>query len=165
MNSLLLMIGLALMVDEWQPIHAVDVAPDGITELKAGFGSTLATARIRTVKLENGAENGGERNRGFHCSGGRNPCSPVLELEFEVDGKYVLVPASVFADLADVNTAELRQTGEVVTLFLSCGDAASSYSAMIEFDAIRVRKREIISGFGTNEVAEETTYHELAPLD
>jgi hypothetical protein len=165
MNTLMLLLGLAAVVDEWQWKQAVEVAPDGITELEAGLGPSLATAKIRTIKLEKGAQAGGERNRGFHCSGGRNPCSPVLEVELEVDDKKVRVPASVFADLADVNRAELRQTGDTVTLVLACGDAAGSYSVRIEFDAVQVRKRQLIGAFGTHEVAEETTYHELTSLD
>jgi hypothetical protein len=165
MNTLLLVIGLAVVVDEWQWKHAVDVAPDGITQLEAAFGPSRATATIRTIQLEEGASTGGERTRGFHCSGGRVLCSPVLDLELEVDGEDVPLAPSVFADLADVNKAELRQTGDTLMLVLDCGDASGSYSVRIEFDAGQVRKRQIVSAFGTHEVAEETTYNELTPLD
>lgn len=165
MSMFLLIFGFAVVVDEWKPLQPVEVAPDGFTELDASFGSSHATAKIHTLQLEEGAENGGERNRGFHCSGGRVPCSPLLDLEVEVGGVAVPVPPSAYADLADVNVAELRQTGDGMTLYLACGDAASSYSVRIEFDATRVRKRQVISGFGTNEVAEETIYSELTPLD
>lgn len=164
MNTLLLMLAVAL-VDEWEWKRAVDVAPDGITELDAQFGPSMATAKIRTVKLEEGAANGGEGDRGFHCSGGRIECSPVLDLQFEVDGEDVWLPPSVFADLADANRAELRQTGNTMTLVMQCGDASASYSVRIEFDEERVRKRQIIRGFGTNELAEQTTYFELTPID
>jgi hypothetical protein len=165
MNLFLLVFGFAVVVDEWKPVYPVKVAPDGFTELDASFGSSVATAKIHTLQLEQGAENGGERNRGFHCSGGRIPCSPVLGLEVEVGGHGIAIPPSAYADLADVNVAELKQTGDGMTLYLSCGDAASSYSVRIEFDATRVRKRQVIGGFGTNEVAEETVYNELTPLD
>jgi hypothetical protein len=89
----------------------------------------------------------------------------VLDLELEVDGEDVPLAPSVFADLADVNKAELRQTGDTLMLVLDCGDASGSYSVRIEFDAGQVRKRQIVSAFGTHEVAEETTYNELTPLD
>jgi hypothetical protein len=165
MNPILCMLGMVMVVEPWQPQLPVEVAPDGITQLEAGLGPALATATIHTLKLEKGAQDGGERNRGFHCSGGWNPCSPVLDLEFEVDGRRVFVPDSVYADLADVNTAELRETGGTVTLHLTCGDASGSYSVRITFDAQRVLKRQVIAAFGTNEVAEETTYFEGTPLD
>jgi hypothetical protein len=165
MSAFLLVLGMVLVAEEWKPKTPVDVAPDGITEVETGMGEINASAKIRTLKLEKGAQDGGERNRGFHCSRGRNPCSPVLEIEFEVNDKDVFVPDSVYADLADVNNAELRQTGDNITLELECGDAAGSYSVRIIFDAGGVRKRQIISDFGTNEIAEETTYFELTPLD
>ena len=178
MKAMLFLVAMAFVVNEWKPEHPVKVAPDGITELEAEFCPGVSgpracpaqnradvTAKIRTLRLEEGAENGGERNRGFHCSGGWTRCSPVLEIELEVDGKNVYVPASVYADLADVSTAELRQAGETITLELECGDASGSYSVRIVFDANDVIKRQIISAFGTNEVAEETTYFELTPLN
>jgi hypothetical protein len=165
MNILLLMLGLTVVVDDWQWKLPVNVAPDGITELEAGFGPTLATAKIHTIKLEEGASNGGERNRGFHCSGGWTQCSPVLDLELKIDGKDLPLRPSVYADLSNVNRAELRRTGDTLTLVLDCGDASGSYSVRIEFDAGRVRKRQVIGAFGTNEVVEETTYNELTPLD
>jgi hypothetical protein len=178
MNVLPLIFAMAVAIDEWKPEHPVNVAPDGITELEAGFcrGSakefpcdesnrSYVTAKVRTLKLEEGAQNGGERNRGFHCSGGRIHCSPVLEIEFEVDGKNVIVPDSVYADLADINTAELRQVGHSMTLELECGDAAASYSARIVFDENRVLKRQVVASFGLNEVAEETNYFEVTPLE
>lgn len=180
MTSILLLLGLVVAIDEWQPKLPVQVAPDGVTELEGALCRTattstpcpggqgnrsVATAKIRTLMLEEGAANGGERNRGFHCSGGRIRCSPVLEIEFEVDGRNVPVPDSVYADLADVNTAELRQVGATFTMELECGDASGSYSVRIVFDADRVLKRQIIAAFGLNEVAEETSYFELTPLD
>src|SRR5688572_29965229 len=92
---------------------AVDVAPDGLTSLEAGFGQELAQATIHTIQLEKGGESGGARNRGFHCTGSRIPCSPVLDLRLQVKGKDVPVPTSVFADVSDVFKAELAQQGDV----------------------------------------------------
>jgi hypothetical protein len=165
MTNCLLLLALVLGFDEQAKTGVVEVAPDGVTELEAGLGPRVATTKIRTLKLEPGAENGGERNRGFHCSGGRIPCSPVLEIEFRVDGADVLVPASVYADLADVNRAQLRQMGDVVALFLECGDAAGAYSVRIDFDANGVRKRTMVGGFDESQVVEETTYHQYEVVD
>ena len=178
MKTCLLVLALVLGFDNQAKTGVVEVAPDGITELEAGFcrGSTnsfpcapanqsSATAKIRTLRLEPGAENGGERNRGFHCSGGRNPCSPVLEIEFRLDDTEVGVPASVYADLADVNRAQLRQMGDGMALFLNCGDASGSYSVRIDFDAKGVRKRSMVDGFDESEVVEETTYFQYEVVD
>jgi hypothetical protein len=178
MKTCLLVLALVLGFDDQAKSGVVDVAPDGITELESGFchGSTnsipcarpnrsYATAKIRTLKLEPGAENGGERNRGFHCSGGRIPCSPVIEIELKLDGIEVGVPASVYADLADVNRAQLRQMDDGVALFLNCGDASGSYSVRIDFDAKGVRKRTMVDGFDESEVVEETTYHQYEVVD
>jgi hypothetical protein len=178
MKTSLLMLALVLGFDEQAKTGVVEVAPDGVTELEAGYcrGSTntvpcaqsdrsIATAKVRTLRLEPGAENGGERNRGFHCSGGRSPCSPVLEIEFRWDGADVAVPASVYADLADVNRAQLRQMGDGMALFLDCGDASGSYSVRIDFDAKGVRKRAVVEGFDESQVVEETTYFQYEVVD
>ena len=165
MKTCLLMLALVLGFDEQAKTGVVEVAPDGVTELEAGLGSAVATVKIRTLKLEPGAENGGESNRGFHCSGGRIPCSPVLQIQFEVDGADVMIPASVYADLADVNRAQFRQMGDEVSLFLECGDAASAYSVRIDFAAKGVRKRTMVAGFDESEVIEETTYHQYEVVD
>lgn len=178
MKTCLLVLALVLGFDDEAKTGVVEVAPDGVTGLEAGFcrvsansipcpraDQSYVTAKIRTLKLEPGAENGGERNRGFHCSGGRIPCSPVLEIEFKWDGTEVGVPASVYADLADVNRAQLRQMGDGVALFLSCGDASGSYSVRIDFDAKGVHKRMVVDGFDESEVVEETTYHQYEVVD
>jgi hypothetical protein len=165
METFLLMLALVLGFDEQAKSGVVEVAPDGITELEAGLGPALATVKIRTLQLEPGAEHGGQSNRGFHCSGGRIRCSPVLEIEFTVDGTEVQIPASVYADLADVNRAQFRQMGEEVALFLECGDAAGAYSLRIDFGATGVRKRTMVGGFDESEVVEETTYHQYEVVD
>jgi hypothetical protein len=165
MKTSLLVLALVLGFDEQAKTGVVEVAPDGVTELEAGLGSARATVRIRTLTLEPGAENGGGSSRGFHCSGGRIPCSPVVEIQFKVDGTEVMIPASVYADLADVNRAQFRQVGDEVALFLECGDAAGAYSVRIDFDAKGVRKRTMVDGFDESEVVEETTYHRYEVVD
>jgi len=178
MKSCLIVLALVLGFDDQAKTGVVEVAPDGITELEAGFcrgsansfpcaaaNQSSATAKIRTIRLEPGAENGGERNRGFHCSGGRIPCSPVLEIEFKLDGNEVGVPASVYADLADVNRAQFKQMGDVVALYLECGDASGAYTVRIDFDAKGVRKRSMVDGFDESEVVEETTYFQYEVVD
>jgi hypothetical protein len=165
MKTCLLMLALVLGFDEQAKTGVVEVAPDGVTELEAELGTALATVKIRTLMLEPGAEKGGESNRGFHCSGGRIPCSPVLEIEFKVDGTEMDIPASVYADLADVNRAQFRRMGDGVALFLECGDAAGAYSVRIDFDAKGVRRRAMVDGFDESEVIEETTYYQYEVVD
>jgi hypothetical protein len=89
----------------------------------------------------------------------------VLEIEFRWDGADVAVPASVYADLADVNRAQLRQMGDGMALFLDCGDASGSYSVRIDFDAKGVRKRAVVEGFDESQVVEETTYFQYEVVD
>jgi hypothetical protein len=165
MKTCMLMLTLVLGFGRGAATGVVEVAPDGVTELEAGLGQSSAIVKIRTLKLERGAENGGEMNRGFHCSGGRVPCSPVLEIEYRVDGVDVGVPPSVYADLADVNRAQFRSMGDGVALLLDCGDASASYSVRIDFDAKGVRKRAMVGGFDESEVIEETTYFRYEVVD
>jgi hypothetical protein len=74
-----------------------------------------------------------------------------------MNGKPVFVFRSVYADLGDLNDAELIVGKQISILKLSAGDGAEGYFAKIEFDGKSVRRRTLY--VGPDEPSEETVYH------
>lgn len=102
------------------------------------------------------------------CTYSRYPCSIVDYIDISVNDKPLWVPRSVFCDLADLNTAEVKFWQNEITLILNGGDASESYMVEIEFDAKGLKRRRILpSELGTEPVepSEETTYHMLILKD
>lgn len=93
------------------------------------------------------------------CTYSRYPCSVVDYIDILVNGKPIIVPRSVFCDLADLNTAEVQIKQEDAIIVLTDGDASESYIVKIEFDTERVKRRVTASGMLPDEPSQETTYH------
>lgn len=93
------------------------------------------------------------------CTYSRYPCSIVDYIDIVVNGKPIIVPRSVFCDLADLNTAEVRIGQNESILTLIGGDASESYLVKIEFDTERVKRRVTASGMLPDEPSQETIYH------
>ncbi len=88
-------------------------------------------------------------------------CSVVTELDISVNGKQIFVPHSLIADLAIIDTAEIRLEKENMMLLLEEGDASESYYDKIEFDRDRV-KRKLLSAdesMAQSELLQDTKYY------
>jgi hypothetical protein len=95
------------------------------------------------------------------CTYSKYPCSIVDYIDVVVNGKPIIVPRSVFCDLSDLNTAEVRIEQKKSILMLTGGDASESYIVKIEFDTERVQHRsKYWSEYSKDEPSEETIYHE-----
>ena len=93
------------------------------------------------------------------CSYSQYPCSILDYLDIFVNDKRILVPRSVFCDLADLNTGEVKIESRKGILKLTGGDASASYRVKIEFDEERVKRRVTSSGMLPDEPSQETVYH------
>jgi hypothetical protein len=87
------------------------------------------------------------------------PCSIVDGIRILKNGKAVFVFRSAYADLGDLNDAELLIGKEISVLKLSVGDGAQGYFVKIEFDAESVKRRTVGSAPDFNEPSEQTVYH------
>jgi hypothetical protein len=79
-------------------------------------------------------------------------------IEIAVSSKPITVPRSVFCDLADLNSAEIRIEQNELILTLTGGDASESYIVKIVFDTEHVKRKTLSSGMIPNEPLQETTY-------
>ncbi len=93
------------------------------------------------------------------CSYSQYPCSIVDYVDIFVNDKRIFVPRSVFCDLADLNTGEVKIEQKKAMLILIGGDASASLIVRIEFDEERVNRRVAFSGMLPDEPSQETTYH------
>jgi hypothetical protein len=83
----------------------------------------------------------------------------VDAIDIAVNDKSIIVPRSVFCDLADLNNAQIQIGQKETILTFTGGDASESYIVKIVFDAGRVKRRVTASGMLTDQPSQETTYH------
>jgi hypothetical protein len=144
------------------------VSSQGVTNVDAKFGGTLISVTIATHEVDIGKPSDPEPEKKLtNCTYSRTPCSLVDLVEIEVSAKDVLVPRSVFADVADVHWATLRQAqDDKFVLIFVCGDASETYTLEVTFDREMVLQRERIeSGAQLGEISERTSYFKLPVLD
>jgi hypothetical protein len=135
------------------------VASNGVTDVTAAFGKNQVSVKITTHEVDIGKPSDPRPEKIFSsCTYSRFPCSPVNYMEILVNGNALFVARSVYADLADVGVASLRQTkkGQFV-LTLAGGDASESYTVEVTFDENLVRQRTLTSN-EARQVMQRTTY-------
>lgn len=93
------------------------------------------------------------------CTYSKYPCSIVDAIDISVNNKSIFIPRSVFCDLADLNTAQIKIGEKESILTLMGGDASESYIVKIVFDSGRVKRRVKESGMLPDQPTQETTYH------
>lgn len=139
--------------------RAVEVAKQGVTELNEAFSRNKISVKITTLEVDIGEPSDPWPEKKLtSCTYSRFPCSLVNDVEVAVDGNDLFVARSVYADLADINWASLREkrAGRYI-LTMNGGDASESYTAEVEFDEKMVRRREFISNFN-EQVVQRTEY-------
>jgi hypothetical protein len=142
------------------------VASQGTTDVAATFGKTQVSVKITTHEVDIGKPSDPRPKKILSsCTYSRVPCSPVDYVEISVNGNPLFVVRSVYADLADVGVASLRQQkkGQFV-LTLSGGDASESYTVEVTFDESLVRQRTLKSNLD-RQILQRTTYFAAPPLD
>lgn len=138
----------------------------GITDVTAKFGKTQVSVKITTHEVDIGKPSDQRPEKIISsCTYSRVPCSPVDYMEISVNGNALFVARSVYADLADVGVASLRQKnkGQFV-LTLGGGDASESYTVEVTFDENLVRQRTFMSN-EAKQVMQRTTYFASPSMD
>lgn len=137
------------------------VAPQGETFVEAPTAAGSAVrVEIKTHEMQIGKPSDPrpaviESN----CTYSKYPCSIVDQIAITVNGDQLFVPRSAFADLADLNTAEVTAAKEGWILTLDGGDASEGYIVKIDFNKIRVTRRTMSSGTQPNKPLQETRYN------
>lgn len=137
----------------------VVIKSSGDTVVSSRFGEVGVRVKIRTHELPNGTTDKPLKPPDSSCTMSRMPCSVVDSIEISVAGAPVFVPRSVFADLADVNNAELAMEKGRYVLTLIGGDASESYIVKIVFNRTRITYRSLTSGEFPEHPLQETIYH------
>lgn len=142
------------------------IASKGTTVVDAAFGKIQVSVKITTREVDIGKPSDPRPEKILSsCTYSRVPCSLIDYMEISVNGNSMFVARSVYADLADVSVANLRQRKKnQFVLILSGGDASEGYSVEITFDKNAVKQRVFISGLD-GLVLQRTTYFVLPPLD
>jgi|SRR6185437_2489374 len=136
------------------------VAPEGETLVETGAGKSTVQVKIKTHEMQIGKPSDPrpaviESN----CTYSKYPCSIVDQIGITVEGNPLFVPRSAFADLADLNRAEIKAAKNGWVLTLDGGDASEGYIVKIDFDATRIKLRTMSSGTLPNKPLQETIYH------
>lgn len=151
-------VGIVIIACAVFSLGQVTVAAKGETTLSSKLTGAEVRVKIRTHELTNGTPSEPMRPRDSSCTMSRFPCSPVDSLEIMIGGKGIFVPRSAFADLADVNQAELSMEKGKPLLTLIGGDASESYIVKIKFTASHVTYRSLTSGEFPEHPLQETVY-------
>jgi hypothetical protein len=151
-------VGIVIMACAVLSVGQVTVSSRGETVLSSKLAGAEVRVKIRTHELTNGTSSKPTRPPDSPCTMSRFPCSPVDGLEIMFHGKGIFVPRSTFADLADVNQAELSMEKGKPVLTLIGGDASESYVVKIRFTATHVTYRSLTSGEFPEHPLQETVY-------
>lgn len=139
----------------------IKVTAQGKTELSAIFDNSRILATFWTRTIDIGAQSDVYPERKFtNCTYSRNPCSSVELIEIKFNDEDLFVSRSIFADLADINTASVKKKGkDQFILTLNGGDASESYTVDITFNKISVKERETkINIDGVDTVMQKSIY-------
>ncbi len=143
---ILVTFGVALGADKTQ------IARSGETKLSARAAGRDVQVSIRTQvrrgKLYPGEDDSTAPNK-----------SIVEDVEIVVNGKPLIVPASVSCWLIIPLEAELRVRSPVSVLMITGGDTSAAYVVQIEFDSERVRRKLGFSAMIPEKPVEVTTYY------
>lgn len=153
-------IALATMSVAQADQSSTEVAPQGETLVEAIAGKSTVQVKLKTHEVQIGKPSDPrpaviESN----CTYSKYPCSIVDQLGITVNGTPLFVPRSAFADLADLNKAEIKVAKSGWVLTLDGGDASEGYIVKIYFDATRVERRALSSGTEPNRPLQVTTYN------
>jgi len=158
--TLLIVCSCLLLAPSMAEAKRLGVASQGVTTLTDSSARARVKVEIKTHEIDIGKPSDNyPKSKESSCTYSKYPCSLVENIKVFVGGNQVFVPRSAFADLADLNAAEvgLRTNGWVLALF--GGDASEAYVARIYFNAKEVKRRVLVSALSPNIPLEETTYH------
>jgi hypothetical protein len=92
------------------------------------------------------------------------PGTIVSKFEVRFSGVVVLVPRSVYSDLANLRRGSVKSEGPKLTLTLEGGSGAAAYTALVTFKNKVIEGRQVFNK-SFPQVRETTTYQRELPSD
>ena len=144
----------------------VRLVQQGETDVTSTFGKINVSVKIVTHEVDIGKPSDGRPKKNLSsCTYSHFPCVVVDNIEISVNGIDLYVARSIYADLADLENANLRQKkGGQFVLALRGGDASESYTVEITFDKKSVKKREVMSNLNA-QIMQRTDYFPSQSMD
>jgi hypothetical protein len=139
----------------------IPITPNGRTVIAAGFHDMKVRIQLITHQVNIGKPS--DKKPGTvrsNCTYSRYPCSIVDAIDITVNGASVIVPRSVFSDLADLNYGQVGIMQKSSILTMAGGDASESYVVRIRFNRERITGRSLFDG-ESGEKLQETTYYRV----
>lgn len=94
--------------------------------------------------------------------GGDDTSSPkhiIKKISISVNGQLIYIPLSAFSDLGNPAQIGLKKlSSDSFRLIINGGNAAGSYSAMLDFRGSEIYQRKVVSGEFPKEVWEKTIF-------
>lgn len=144
-----------------QKVHQLmPVASKGETVIATKSARLNVIVKIKTheVQIEKPSDQRSDVIR-TSCTYSRYPCSVVDGIDIAVNDEMIIIPRSVFCDLADLNTADVKIGEKESILTLTGGDASESYIVKISFDSEQVIRRVTASAMLPDQPLQEIIYH------
>jgi hypothetical protein len=141
--------------------HAAETKIEGAgqTVVSDRIDTDKITVRLKTHTVDIGRPTDGvPKERSSNCTYSRYPCSLVDNVTISINDKPLFIPRSVFSDLADLNTASLKNSQRGIVLTFIAGDASEAYVVEITFNAKQVLQRKLFDAEFPANVWQETVY-------
>ena len=135
------------------------INPSGKTTISANIGSNNINVIVKAHTVDIGqAGESSPKEWDTNCTYSRFPCSLVDNVKIFVNKKEIFVPRSVFADLADLNSGDIKKSKKGMILAFTGGDASEAYFVEVTFNTQQVLMRKLSSAEFPNNVWEKTIY-------
>ena len=163
MKSLLLICFFALFCPKVNGGSVSAINPDGATTITATVGKTRLDVVFHTSSVN--VSQGDKIPRFAQCTYSKIPCVLTRQVKLLVNGEDLFLPRSAYADLGDIQSAQILLQGEKFELIVKGGDASEAYIAHILFDRRRVLGRRLFSAGDTSHALESIQYYEVSTRD
>ena len=131
---------------------------DGSAEASLSFGaSDSVSISVETIEIPNGYA----YSKAYMWGGDETspPKTIIKAITVLRNDQTVFIPLSAYVDLGNPRTIALEKLpARGFRLTIRGGDAAGSYSAMLDFKKAEISRRKVVSGEFPKEVWEETTF-------
>lgn len=131
---------------------------NGVAKASIAFGAAdLVSVSVETIDTPNGYV----YSKAYMWGGDETspPKRIIKAITVLRNGQTFFIPLSAYADLGNPRKISLdKLPSHGFRLVISGGDAAGSYSAILNFKKDEISRRKIVSGEFPKEVWEETTF-------
>lgn len=148
-------------------IHAAQCPPDDSAPCELSEARVLPSGIAYQLELREQTLDADAYGRrypsGFWGADGHYPQTQVAALSLALDNTEIGIPAKIYTDLGNIDSAEIRENANAVVLVLRGGEAEAGYYATYVFIEGVVRKRTVRSTLRPDRVWEKTSFNAPVP--